>query len=185
MRCQRTMMSICVWLSMCPMCKRPVTLGGGNNSVNMGRVSPGAGVGTENSFSLIQYSAQRASIAPGSYALGSSCGILSQHLAICTWHLANRTEIEISCRPAKCLLPSAKCLESLILQAGENGGQTNSGVVYTHGKMLPPPPHAPQTADFHVGPRRPRSRRRIARGFAHAPTTLSPVYNLKRSYAAR
>src|SRR5712692_8082165 len=127
MRCQRTMMSICVWLSMCPMCKRPVTLGGGNNSVNTGRVSPGAGVGTENSFSLIQYSAQRASIAPGSYALGSSCGILSQHLAICTWHLANRTEIEISCRPAKCLLPSAKCLESLILQAGENGGQTNSG----------------------------------------------------------
>ena len=54
MRCQRTMMSICVWLSMCPMCNRPVTFGGGNSSVNTGRVSPGGGVGTEKSFSLIQ-----------------------------------------------------------------------------------------------------------------------------------
>ena len=29
-------------------------VGGGNNSVKTGRVSPGGGVGTENSFSLIQ-----------------------------------------------------------------------------------------------------------------------------------
>src|ERR1700756_2164080 len=67
-------MSICVWLSMCPMCRRPVTLGGGRSMVNTGRVSPGAGVFTEKSSSLIQYSAQRASIAPGSYALGKLCG---------------------------------------------------------------------------------------------------------------
>ena len=40
MRCQRTMMSICVWLSMWPMCRRPVTFGGGNSRVNTGRVSP-------------------------------------------------------------------------------------------------------------------------------------------------
>src|ERR1700730_3260689 len=60
---------------MWPMCKRPVTFGGGSSRVNTGRVSPSGGVGTENSFSLIQYSAQRVSIAPGSYDLGSSCGI--------------------------------------------------------------------------------------------------------------
>ena len=66
MRCQRTMMSICVWLSMWPMCRRPVTFGGGSSRVNTGRVSPSGGVGTEKSFSLIQYSAQRVSIAPGS-----------------------------------------------------------------------------------------------------------------------
>ena len=64
------MMSICVWFSMCPMCKRPVTFGGGSNNVNTGRVSSserlGRGIATENSFSLIQYSAQRVSIAPGS-----------------------------------------------------------------------------------------------------------------------
>src|SRR5208282_1030639 len=80
-----TMMSICVWLSMCPMCSRPVTFGGGNSSVNTGRVSPGGGVGTENSFSLTQYSAQRVSIAHGSYALGRSWAMIklsSQHSAI-------------------------------------------------------------------------------------------------------
>src|SRR5208282_2860802 len=80
-----TMMSICVWLSMCPMCSRPVTFGGGNSSVNTGRVSPGGGVGTENSFSLTQYSAQRVSIAPGSYALGRSWAMIklsSQQSAI-------------------------------------------------------------------------------------------------------
>ena len=60
------MMSICVWLSMWPMCRRPVTLGGGSSSVNTGRVSPGGGACTENSFSLTQYSAQRFSISPGS-----------------------------------------------------------------------------------------------------------------------
>src|SRR3984957_6097318 len=80
MRCQRTMMSICVWLSMCPMCSRPVTFGGGRSRVNTGRIvfsegRPSGGVETEKSFSLIQYSAQRVSIAPGSYALGNSCGI--------------------------------------------------------------------------------------------------------------
>jgi hypothetical protein len=48
------------------MCSRPVTFGGGNSNVNTGRVSPSGGVDTENSFSLTQYSAQRASIAPGS-----------------------------------------------------------------------------------------------------------------------
>ena len=66
MRCQRTMMSICVWLSMCPMCSRPVTFGGGSSRLNTGRVSPSGGVGAGKSFSLTQYSAQRASIAPGS-----------------------------------------------------------------------------------------------------------------------
>jgi len=54
--------------------------------VNTGRVSPGGGVGTEKSFSLIQYSAQRASMAPGSYALGRSwgmaMGLTNQHLAL-------------------------------------------------------------------------------------------------------
>ena len=58
------------------MCSRPVTFGGGNSSVNTGRVSPGGGVGTEKSFSLIQYSAQRVSIAPGSYALGRSWAMI-------------------------------------------------------------------------------------------------------------
>jgi len=38
----------------------------GGGSVNTGRVSPSGGVGTEKSFSLTQYSAQRVSIAPGS-----------------------------------------------------------------------------------------------------------------------
>ena len=42
-----TMMSISVWLSMWPMCRRPVTFGGGSSRVNTGRVSPGGGVGTE------------------------------------------------------------------------------------------------------------------------------------------
>ena len=38
----------------------------GSSKVKTGRVSPGAGVGVENSFSFTQYSAQRASIAAGS-----------------------------------------------------------------------------------------------------------------------
>src|SRR5271170_7582391 len=63
---------------MCPMCSRPVTFGGGNSSVNTGRVSPGGGVGTEKSFSLTQCSAQRVSIAPGSYALGRSWAMVSK-----------------------------------------------------------------------------------------------------------
>src|SRR5271170_6719391 len=81
MRCQRTIMSICVWPNMCPMCNCPVTLGGGNSSVNTGRVSPGGGVETEKSFSLIQYSAQRVSIAPGSYVLGRSWAMILKMLS--------------------------------------------------------------------------------------------------------
>jgi hypothetical protein len=51
------------------MCRRPVTLGGGKSSVKTGRLASGeprGGVFTEKSFSLIQYSAQRVSMAPGS-----------------------------------------------------------------------------------------------------------------------
>src|SRR5579863_2843386 len=87
------MISICVWLSMCPMCRRPVTFGGGNSNVNTGRVSPGGGVGTENSFSLIQYSAQRVSIAPGSYALGRSWAIINSALSVSHQHSANTASI--------------------------------------------------------------------------------------------
>src|SRR5271154_803145 len=94
MRCQRTMMSICVWLSMCPICSRPVTFGGGNSSVNTGRASRSGGAETENSFSLIQYSAQRVSIAPGSYALGRSCAMVPrEHSAINTQQSANPASI--------------------------------------------------------------------------------------------
>ena len=50
MRCQRTMMSICVWLSMWPMCRRPVTLGGGSSRVNTGRDSSAAGVRRRKEF---------------------------------------------------------------------------------------------------------------------------------------
>ena len=35
MRCQRARMSISVWLSMWPMCSRPVTLGGGSSMVKL------------------------------------------------------------------------------------------------------------------------------------------------------
>src|SRR5436305_13688489 len=55
MRCQRVMISISVWLSMCPMCKRPVTLGGGSNIVKIGLAAcgePGTGVSTEKLFSV-------------------------------------------------------------------------------------------------------------------------------------
>ncbi len=41
MRCQRTMMSISVWLSMWPMCRRPVTLGGGSRMVKVSRAVVG------------------------------------------------------------------------------------------------------------------------------------------------
>jgi hypothetical protein len=54
------------------MCSRPVTLGGGNSRVKTRGASFAGGVLTANSFSRTQYSAQRASMAPGSYALGSS-----------------------------------------------------------------------------------------------------------------
>jgi hypothetical protein len=39
-------------LNMWPMCRHPVTLGGGSSSVNTGRVSPRGGVGAKKSFSL-------------------------------------------------------------------------------------------------------------------------------------
>src|SRR5260221_14194019 len=71
MRCQRTMMSISVWLSMCPMCRLPVTLGGGSSSVNA-LSGFAAGVGTSKSRSFTQYSAHFFSMVPGSYALGNS-----------------------------------------------------------------------------------------------------------------
>ena len=66
MRCQRAMMSICVWLSMCPMCRRPVTLGGGSCMQKTGLPGPTADVGTSNRRSFTQHSAQRASMALGS-----------------------------------------------------------------------------------------------------------------------
>src|SRR6185312_16303892 len=77
-RRQRMMMSISVWFSMWPICSLPVTFGGGSNKVKTGCFAisePGSGVFTEKSFSLTQYSAQRTSIAAGSYAFGRSCGI--------------------------------------------------------------------------------------------------------------
>src|SRR5262249_29756620 len=66
-----------VWLSMCPMCRRPVTLGGGRrmSKTRLFLASSGVGLGTSKRCSLTQYSAQCVSIAPGSYVLGSSCGI--------------------------------------------------------------------------------------------------------------
>jgi len=49
-----------------------IALSGAFLAYYTGRVSPGGGVSTWNSFSRIQYSAQRVSIAPGSYALDNS-----------------------------------------------------------------------------------------------------------------
>ena len=65
MRCQRVRMSISVWLSMWPMCRRPVTLGGGRRRVKFfdSHISesrcgaPASGVGTSNRRSRTQYSA--------------------------------------------------------------------------------------------------------------------------------
>src|SRR5258707_8625060 len=81
MRRQRTMMSISVCSNMCPICRLPVTLGGGRSSVNTGVFAasgPDSGVFTEKSFSATQYSAQRISIALGSYVFGSSYDIAQQ-----------------------------------------------------------------------------------------------------------
>src|SRR5580704_5966085 len=72
MRCQRVRMSISVWSSMCPMCREPVTLGGG---ITMENTGPGAFTSARNSCSLTQNSAQRGSISCGSYALAISRGI--------------------------------------------------------------------------------------------------------------
>src|SRR5260370_3538808 len=73
MRCQRVRISISVWFNMWPMCRRPVTLGGGRRMVNF-RVPSCvfSGVGTSKRRSLTQYSAQRSSMTDGSYALGRS-----------------------------------------------------------------------------------------------------------------
>ena len=122
MRCQRMMMSICVWLSMCPMCSRPVTFGGGSSRVNTwADVSPsGRRGGREKSFSLTQYSAQRVSIAPGSYALGRSWGILSACPVVWGRSLFR------PCRGDLGELSGAGV--TLILREGGNGGQTRRGV---------------------------------------------------------
>ena len=89
MRCQRVRMSISVWLSMWPMCRRPVTLGGGSSWTKGGWDAPsqvsearpgapdsvgveGFGVGTEKMFSSTQNLDHFSSISEGSYALGSS-----------------------------------------------------------------------------------------------------------------
>src|SRR6202046_1879634 len=77
MRCQRVRMSISAWLSMWPMWRRPVTLGGGRRMVNFGVgewVSPEvfSGEGMSKRCSRTQYSAQRCSMTDGSYAFGSS-----------------------------------------------------------------------------------------------------------------
>src|SRR5580704_6723427 len=72
MRCQRVRMSISVWSSMCPMCRDPVTLGGG---ITMENTGPGTFTSARNSCSLTQNSAQQGSIRCGSYALAISRGI--------------------------------------------------------------------------------------------------------------
>src|SRR5579863_1324069 len=87
-RCQRMRMSLSVCSNMWPMCRLPVTLGGGSRIVKAGLL-PGAGaatpsdafraseggVGCANSFSRTQYSAHLSSMAVGSYALGRSWGM--------------------------------------------------------------------------------------------------------------
>src|ERR1700733_1851871 len=78
--CQRIIMSDSACSNMCPMCRNPVTLGGGSSMVNFfvvacvpsdGTTAP-SGETMSNSFSWTQYLAQRSSISDGSYALGSS-----------------------------------------------------------------------------------------------------------------
>ncbi|MCU1247035.1 MAG: hypothetical protein JWQ49_64, partial [Edaphobacter sp.] len=120
-RCQRTMMSICVWFNMCPMCRRPVTLGGGKSKVNTGRVSPGGGVGTEKSLSFTQYSAQRVSIAPGSYALGRSCAIRFTGKPTYGWNHVGTAALGCPAEQRSAILIKG---EPLILQAVGKCGQT-------------------------------------------------------------
>src|SRR5215510_13506441 len=69
MRCQRVKMSISVWSSMCPICKAPVTFGGG---ITMEKTGPGAFESARKRLSRTQNSAQRPSICCGSYALAIS-----------------------------------------------------------------------------------------------------------------
>src|SRR5581483_7522375 len=131
MRCQRTIMSICVWLSMCPMCRRPVTLGGGNSKVNTGRVSPGGGVGTEKSLSFTQYSAQRVSIAPGSYALGRSCAMILTlrgiYVLLQRWNYVGTAALGCPAEQRSAILIKG---EHLIVQAVGKCGQTVRGSVW-------------------------------------------------------
>src|SRR5262245_20214117 len=68
-RCQRVKMSISVWSSMCPICKEPVTFGGG---ITMEKTGPGAFASARKRLSFTQNSAQRPSICCGSYALAIS-----------------------------------------------------------------------------------------------------------------
>src|SRR5208337_149934 len=69
MRCQRVRMSISVWSSMWPMCRDPVTFGGG---ITIAKTGPGFAGSALNSSSFTQNSAQRGSISFGSYALAIS-----------------------------------------------------------------------------------------------------------------
>jgi hypothetical protein len=75
-------------------------------------------VGTEKSFSLIQYSAQRVSIAPGSYDFGSSWGIgdLGKKKYVGT--------AALGCPPGASRQLHQRNGELLILQAREKKGQT-------------------------------------------------------------
>src|ERR1700683_1867692 len=57
---------------MCPICREPVTLGGG---ITMENTGPGALASARNSCSFTQNSAQRGSICCGSYALAISRAI--------------------------------------------------------------------------------------------------------------
>src|SRR6266568_8565830 len=72
MRCHRVRMSISVCSSMCPMCRDPVTFGGGITIENTG---PGAFASARNNCCSTQARAQRGSICCGSYAFGISRGI--------------------------------------------------------------------------------------------------------------
>ena len=71
-RCQRVKISISVWFSMCPMCRDPVTLGGG---MTIEKTDPGALASARKSCSFTQNSAQRDSICCGSYAFAISRGM--------------------------------------------------------------------------------------------------------------
>src|SRR5258708_3977357 len=70
-------MSLSVCSNMWPMCRLPVTFGGGSRIVNedLSPRSTESGVGWAKSLSRTQYSAQWSSMAVGSYALGKSCGM--------------------------------------------------------------------------------------------------------------
>src|SRR4051794_13128967 len=76
MRCQRETMSISVWLRMCPMCRPPVTFGGGSRMVNADwALAPGTAAGWSNSRSLTELSPQHSPTMVVSYALRRSIDI--------------------------------------------------------------------------------------------------------------